>query len=262
MQKLLYLYFILIFKTVLLADTATVYDIRGASPQLDANLTVFLDKWRQETITPVQNGTYANVIVNGDTNAKDVALTFDDSPDENNTALILDILKRHNVKASFFMIGNPMVETNVTVVRRAADEGHLVLNHSFTHPHLTALTPEQITRELRDTSQRIADITGNHPRFFRPPYGSIDLNVVNSVNEAGFTTVLWSLDSLDWAIKEKNAIIDNVITHVRNGDIILMHSSRSNCATVEALGEIIQKLREMGYRFLTLDEMFKITPHS
>lgn len=256
MQKFLFLYFILAFKTFLLADSPTVYDIRGTSPLLDANLTLFLDRWRQDTITPVQNGTYTNVIVNGSTDTKSVALTFDDSPDENNTAQILDILKCYGVKASFFMIGSPMVDANATVVRRAADEGHLVLNHSFTHSRLTALSSEQIVQELRDTSQRIADITGTYPRFFRPPYGSIDHNVVNTVNAAGFTTVLWSLDSLDWAIQEKNGIVDNVVSNVRNGDIILMHSGRSNYATIEALGEIIEKLRNMGYRFMNLDDMF------
>lgn len=124
--------FALILQLTLLADSLIIYDIRGASPLLDANMSQFLDNWRTKTITPVKSGEYPNVIVNGDTTKKNISLTFDDSPDENNTAHLLDILKTHHVKAAFFMIGTTMKDTNITIVKRASDEGHLVLNHSFT----------------------------------------------------------------------------------------------------------------------------------
>ena len=153
------------------------------------------------------------------------------------------------------MIGSPMNDHNATITKRASDEGHLVLNHSFTHPHFTKLTHQKIQQELNDTSQKIESITGNYPLLFRPPYGSINQQVMESINASGYTTILWSLDSLDWAVKEKDAITDNVLTHVKNGDIILMHSSQSNYASVEALPLIIQGLNERGYRFLRVDEM-------
>lgn len=244
---------------LLMSGCAPMYEIRGESALLDANMSRFLHQWRENTTAPIQSGEYANIYLSGKTTpTKSVALTFDDSPDDNNTALILDILKSHNIKASFFMIASAMNDHNATVTKRASDEGHLVLNHSFTHPHFTKLTPKRIEEELKTTSQKIESITGNYPLLFRPPYGSINQEVMESVNASGYTTILWSLDSLDWAVKEKDAITDNVLTHVRNGDIILMHSSQSNYASVEALPLIIHGLHERGYRFLRVDEMVGI----
>lgn len=254
-------FLLLLWQSLLLADSLPIYDIRGASAQLDENLSGFLEKWRFETATPVQNGTYRNVVLNGAPGTKTLALTFDDSPDENVTALVLDLLARYEVKASFFMIGSPMVECNATVVRRTYREGHLILNHSFTHPRLTALSTDQIAQELDEAAQRIHHITEHYPLLVRPPYGSLDPHVVETINAMGFTTVLWSLDSLDWAIREKNAIVANVTANVRDGDIILMHSGRSNHATVEALGEIIETLRARGYRFVRLDEMLGVSAY-
>lgn len=261
MQKFLFFFIALVFQTLLFADSRIVYDIRGSSLKLDANLTQFLAAWRTDTIAPIQNGMYCNVCVNGNPDQKTVALTFDDSPDENVTGYVLDALKQAGVKASFFMIGSPMEEGNISSVQRASDEGHLVLNHSFTHPRFTQISDEKIIQELNATSTRIQTLTGHYPLLMRPPYGSINQSALNTINAQGFTTVLWSLDSLDWAIKEKEAIVDNVITNIRPGDIVLMHSSRSNYATAEALPEIIAKLREAGYTFVTVAQMLGISAY-
>lgn len=261
MNKLSFFLLLFLFHSLLFGDTRTIYDIRGASPKLDANLTRFLDAWRTDTITPIQNGTYSNVIVNGNPDRKTIALTFDDSPDENVTNEVLDVLQEHNVKATFFMIGSPMADLNATAVQRASGEGHLVLNHSFTHPRLTKLSDEEVFQELNASSSRIEELTGRYPLLIRPPYGSIDASVVQTINSRGFTAVLWSLDSLDWAIKEKDPIIENVLTHIRPGDIVLMHSGRSNHPTAEALPEIIQKLQQEGYSFVTLSELLGIAAY-
>jgi peptidoglycan/xylan/chitin deacetylase (PgdA/CDA1 family) len=257
-MKPLFFFLILLLYTALFATVPIIYDIHGSSPALDANMTQFLNQWRTDTITPVQEGNYTNVIVNGDTTQKTLSLTFDDSPDENNTNSVLDILKHYDVKASFFMIGEPMNDENATAVTRASNEGHLVLNHSFTHPRLTRLTSEEVIAQLNSTSERIQTLSGKYPVLMRPPYGSINQTTLDTINAYGFTTVLWSLDSLDWALTDKNAIIENVITNVRNGDIILMHSGRANNSSVEALPAIIEKLTQMGYTFLTLETMLGI----
>lgn len=257
MHKLLFILSLLVH-TALFADSNGIYDIRGASAMLDANLTTFLDTWRHDTITPIQNGAYCHVCVNGKPDEKKVALTFDDSPDENHTDQVLDILKHYGVKASFFMIGSPMEDMNATAVKRASDEGHLVLNHSFTHPRLSALSSDEVIRELNAASERIYTLTGKYPLLMRPPYGSINQSTVDTINAGGYTAVLWSLDSLDWAIKDKNAIVENVIANVRNGDIILMHSGRTNQSSVEALPEIIQRLSDDGYTFVTVDSMMGV----
>ncbi|OYZ58885.1 MAG: hypothetical protein B7Y17_05885, partial [Sulfuricurvum sp. 24-42-5] len=172
MSKFL-LFFTLIFQMLLLGDTRTIYDIRGNSFLLDANMTLFLGNWRTATVTPIQHGNYKNVIVNGDPNVKNITLTFDDSPDENNTYKLLDILKEHEVKAAFFMIGGTMKDDNVTVVKRTFNEGHLVLNHSFNHPRMTDLNISGMESQLNRAAQRIESITGKYPLLFRPPYGSI-----------------------------------------------------------------------------------------
>jgi peptidoglycan/xylan/chitin deacetylase (PgdA/CDA1 family) len=258
MKKIL-LTLILLAQTALWANTDPLYEIRGDSALLDANLTQFLHQWREETTRPIAEGNYTNIYLHGDTTqGKKIALTFDDSPDENNTGKVLDILKLYGVKASFFMIGAPMADLNTTTTKRAADEGHLVLNHSFNHPHFTHISDEEITQEIRSASDRIESITGHYPLLLRPPYGSVNQRVIDALNAQGVKSILWSLDSLDWAMKDKNAIVDNIMTHVQSGDIILMHSSRANNATVEALGEIIEKLRDQGYQFQRVDEILGI----
>jgi peptidoglycan/xylan/chitin deacetylase (PgdA/CDA1 family) len=254
MIKILFILF-LYLHTTLFADTNTIYDIRGSSKLLDANMTQFLDKWRSDTITPIQNRAYQNVYVNGNTNKKVVALTFDDAPDENNTHKILDILKKHRVKASFFMIAATMNDENISSVNRAHDEGHLVLSHSFNHPRFTDLNETKIVTQLTQSSERIEAITGNYPLLFRPPYGSMNQQVINTINTSGFSTILWSLDSLDWTLKDPYAVANNVITNIRNGDIILMHR---NPTSVGSLEMILETLISIGYTFTTVDNMLEL----
>jgi peptidoglycan-N-acetylglucosamine deacetylase len=254
-MRTLFLLLSLVLQMSLYADSHIIYDIRGASPLVDANMTQFLDKWRTNTVNPILSGEYQNVIVNGDTTKKNIALTFDDAPDENNTYKLLDILKDHQVKGAFFMIGGTMVDANITVVQRANTEGHLVLNHTFNHPRLSNLDESGVISQLDQAATRIESITGHYPILHRPPYGSINPLVVNAVNAHGLTTVLWSLDSLDWTLKDPDAVVENVLSNIRNGDIILMHRNRT---TVGALPSIIEKLREMGYTFLRLDELLEI----
>lgn len=253
MKKLLLTF--LVFQSLLFADARTIYDIRGNSWLLDANMTLFLGNWRTTTVTPIQHGNYKNVIVNGDTDVKSVALTFDDAPDENNTYKLLDILKEHNVKAAFFMIGGTMEDDNVTVVKLTYDQGHLVLNHSFNHSRMTNLDSSGMDSQLTRAAQRIESITGQYPMLFRPPYGSINAAVVDTINEHDMTTVLWSLDSLDWTLKDPEAVIQNVTTNIRNGDILLMHRNR---VSVAALPKIIEILKEKGYAFVKLDDMLGV----
>lgn len=254
MKKLLILLLTLVH-IALFSGCTPLYEIRGDSPLLDANLTTFLHKWRTDTITPVRNGTYSNVLVNGNPKNKTVALTFDDSPDENNTYKLLDILNTHNVKAAFFMIGGTMKDGNISVVQRTDREGHLVLNHSFSHPRLSDLNESAIISQLDRAAARIETVTGRYPLLCRPPYGSINPLVIDCVNQQGMTTLLWSLDSLDWTLKDPDAVVHNVLSNVRNGDIILMHRNRTSVAS---LSNIIEQLKKQGFTFQRLDEMLGI----
>lgn len=250
-------FFVLLFlsQTLIFAQSNTNGNIRGNSWFLDANMTLYLGQWRTNSVAPVRQGIYKNVITNGDTAVKNISLTFDDAPNQDDTEKLLNILKEHNTKASFFMIGENMKESNVAVVKRTFDEGHLVLNHSFSHPRMTDLNASGMDSQLNHAAERIEAITGSYPVLFRPPYGSINSLVADTTNDHNMTTVLWSLDSLDWAFKDPEPIIQIVTTNIHSGDIILMHC---NSSTVASLPTIIKTLKEQGYTFVKLDDMLGI----
>lgn len=255
MFKLFFLLFAHFGQTLLFAHSNAPYDIRGNSWFVDSNMTLYLGQWRTNSVVPIQQGRYKNVIVEGDTTVKNIALTFDDAPDRGNTEKLLDILKEHNTKASFFMIGETMKGENIAIVKRAYDEGHLVLNHSFSHPRMSDLNASNIESELNRAAERIEAIIGNYPVLFRPPYGSIKPLVVDITNEHNMTTVLWSLDSLDWALNDPEPIIQIVTSQIQSGDIILMHC---NSSSVASLPKIIENLKIKGYTFVKLDDMLGI----
>lgn len=250
-------FFVLLFlsQTLIFAQSNTNGNIRGNSWFLDANMTLFLGQWGTNIVTPIQYGIYRNVITNGDAAVKSISLTFDDAPDEINTGKLLDILKENDTKASFFMIGKNMKDGNMAVVKRTFDEGHLVLNHSFDHPRMPDLNVSGIDSQLNRAAERIETITGSYPILFRPPYGSTNPLVVETTNDHNMTTVLWSLDSLDWTLKDPDAVTQIVTTNAHNGDIILMHC---NSVTVASLPKIIETLKVQGYTFMRLDDMLGI----
>lgn len=229
--------------------------IRGNSWFMDVNQTLFLGQWGTNTVNPIAYGTYKNVITHGEGTRKNITLTFDDAPDEVNTPKLLDILKENGVKASFFMIGENMRGSNIALVKRAYDEGHLVLSHSFSHPRMTDLNVTDMSAQLERTSRRIEEITGKYPLLFRPPYGAINPLVVDVINEHNMTTILWSMDSLDWGIDDPKPIVQIVSSKIQSGDIIMMHC---NSSSVGALPLIIKNLKEQGYTFMSLDEMLKL----
>lgn len=251
------LFFILsfLYQTLLFAQSDTIYNIRGNAWFVDANKSLFLGQWRTNSVVPIQHGIYENVVANGDTAIKSISLTFDDAPDDEYTDKLLEILKENDTKASFFMIGEKMEDKNIAVVKRVYDDGHLVLSHSYSHPRMTDLNASSIATQLNRTSQRIEEITGSYPMLFRPPYGALNSLAVDTTNDHNMTTVLWSLDSLDWATNDPEPVIQIVAGNIHSGDIILMHCSST---TVGSLPTIIKKLKEQGYKFVKLDDMLKI----
>lgn len=254
MSKLFFI-LLLLSQLSLLAHPNSKENIRGNSWFMDVNQTLFLGQWGTNTVNPIAYGTYKNVITHGDGTHKNITLTFDDAPDEVNTPKLLDILKTNDVKASFFMIGENMRGSNIVLVKRAYDEGHLVLNHSFSHPRMTDLNATGMSAQLDRTSRRIEEITGKYPLLFRPPYGAINPLVVDVTNEHNMTTILWSMDSLDWGIDDPKPIVQIVSSKIQSGDIIMMHC---NSSSVGALPAIIKNLKEQGYTFVSLDEMLKL----
>lgn len=187
---------------------------------------------------------------------KVVALTFDDGPDAVVTPAVLDVLKKYEVKATFFFIGKKL-EANRDVVLRASSEGHAIFNHTFNHEEaLTKLTPEQVAEELTSTQALLESMVGPTRLLFRPPYGALNLSVLTTSTELGYRAILWSIDTLDWKSRNKEAITETVVGKITPGDIILMHSREGTEATPEALPGIIEWIKGQGYSFVRIGDTF------
>ena len=180
---------------------------------------------------------------------KYVALTFDDGPSRKCTPVLLDGLKERDIHATFFLMGKN-IEGNEDIVKRMSDEGHLIGNHSYEHIQLTKAGPEAVREAVEHTQKQIEAITGKRPEYIRPPYGDWNEELEE---EIGMTPVLWSVDSLDWKLKDTGKILRRVLKDVKDGDIILLHDIFSS--SVEAALELIDILQKEGYVFVTADEL-------
>lgn len=197
----------------------------------------------------------------GDPNEKKVALTFDDGPDADTTVQILDILKEHDVKATFFVIGK-RAEADEAVLKRMADEGHVIGNHTWNHPDLMKLDEARITEEILQVENFVEKVVGYRMKLFRSPYGSLSRENVKQVADLGYKIIAWNVDSLDWKSLSGEQVRTNILENVRNGSIILQHSAggpgEDLSGTVEALPTIITTLKKEGYRFVTVPELLDI----
>ena len=180
---------------------------------------------------------------------KQIALTFDDGPHPVYTQLLLDGLKERGVQATFFLIGESL-EGNEKIVKQMSEEGHIIGNHTYTHVQLNLLNLDAACVEIWKTNTALFDITGKIPVFIRPPYGLWDEESACAVE---MQAVLWNIDTEDWKYKDKNRIVELVIKHAKDGGIILLHDIYKT--SVEAALEIVDRLTEQGYEFVTVDEL-------
>ena len=183
-----------------------------------------------------------------DPNQKVVALTFDDGP-SHYTDEILDYLKQEGVNATFFVLGNKIPNYKDTL-RKMIANGNEIGNHSYNHKLLTNLSSKEIEEQIQLTNDLVFNTTGVHPRLLRPTYGAVNKKIRNSTD---MEIVLWTIDTLDWKIKDFKKIANNTIRDVKDLDIILMHDIRER--TVDALKVIIPKLKEDGYQIVTVSEL-------
>ncbi|PTM56485.1 polysaccharide deacetylase family protein [Desmospora activa] len=188
-----------------------------------------------------------------------IALTFDDGPNPRYTTEILDILKKYDAKATFFVIGE-QVEKYPELVKREIREGHEVGNHTFHHRSIKRQNAATISHELAETDILVLGLTGIHPHLFRPPGGYYDQPTVETATKAGYQVVMWSWhqDTRDWSRPGVHKIASTVINNARNGDIVLLHDHGGNRKqTVAALKRILPALKKKGYQFITVSEMMK-----
>ncbi|OXM85830.1 polysaccharide deacetylase family protein [Paenibacillus rigui] len=197
------------------------------------------------------------------TEEKIIALTFDDGPHPEHTALILDLLKQYDAKATFFVVGNK-VERFPELLKREVAEGHELANHTYSHAYLSRKM--NIKKEIDQTEELVYSITGQKCHLFRPPGGIFNERLISVAKEEGYKVVMWSWhqDTKDWRTPGVGKITDRVLNHTKNGDIVLFHDYiEGPTQTVEALKRILPELKKRGYRFVTISELLtysKVNP--
>jgi peptidoglycan/xylan/chitin deacetylase (PgdA/CDA1 family) len=190
---------------------------------------------------------------------KTVYLTFDDGPDPACTPLILDILRKEHVKATFFVLGYRS-EQFPYIVRRMHSEGHEIGNHGYYHTFIVHKSKQWVESDINLADAAVLTACGVKPKYFRPPGGILSEADVQLVKKTGHTIAMWTLDTNDWKVKSASSIIAAVSNQARPNAIILMHDGvPSSRYTVQALPTIIEHLRSSGYTLAVLPEQYKGT---
>ncbi|MDI2139655.1 peptidoglycan-N-acetylglucosamine deacetylase PgdA [Streptococcus hohhotensis] len=182
-------------------------------------------------------------------NRKVVALTFDDGPNPATTNQALDTLSKYGIKATFFVLGKN-VSGNEEILKRMKADGHVIGNHSWSHPVLSKLSLDEAKKQITDTEDALTKVLGSSSKLMRPPYGAITDDIRNSLD---LSFIMWDVDSLDWKSKNEAAILTEIQREVKNGSIILMHDIHAE--TVNALPKVIDYLKGQGYDFVTVPDL-------
>ncbi|MEH2449196.1 MAG: polysaccharide deacetylase family protein [Nostoc sp.] len=188
---------------------------------------------------------------------KVIALTFDDGPWPESTAQVLDILKKNQIKGTFFLIGQN-VKNNPGLVKREIAEGHVIGNHTWHHWY-QFFNPQAAAYEINHTADLIYQVTGIKTNLFRPPGGIMHNGVAAYARNSKYAIILWSSDSVDYSRPAVPKLINNVFRKAKPGGIVLMHDGGGNRSkTVQALPEIIANFRKQGYSFVTIPELLEM----
>ena len=193
----------------------------------------------------------------GDTSEKVIYLTFDCGYENGCTEKILDALKKHNAPAAFFVVGN-MIESAPDIIRRMAEEGHIVGNHTFHHPDMSAVSDRAaFQKELESLSDLYKETTGQElPHFYRPPQGKYSQENLKQAQALGYKTVFWSLAYVDWYVDNQptaEQAYAKLLPRIHDGAIVLLHSTSKTNADI--LDDLLTKWEDMGYRFASLEEL-------
>jgi peptidoglycan-N-acetylglucosamine deacetylase len=205
-------------------------------------------QWYGRTFTGLKRG------------SKQLALTYDDGPNDPHTLRLLEVLAKHNVKATFFMIGR-FARMRPDIVREVAREGHAIGNHTYTHPLLIFESGAQIRIQLQECEKALADAIGEHARIFRPPFGGRRPIVLRIARELGLEPVMWNVTGYDWSTASSDAIKSKVSRRICGGNVILLHDGghleigADRSRTVEATDKLIARYKAQGYEFVSVPAM-------
>ena len=193
-----------------------------------------------------------NKIMRGNTRRPQIALTFDDGPHPVYTLQLLNILRRMHTPATFFVVGE-QVQKNPGLVQLEVAEGNEVGDHTYDHVNLTLIPPELVAYELDQCDAAITKATGAPVRFFRPPGGEYNGEVLREVSQRGYITTLWTNDPGDFTNPPPAVILKRTLSHLEDGAIILLHDGIPQ--TLQALPTLITAARQRGYQFVTLSRL-------
>ncbi len=184
---------------------------------------------------------------------KYVAITFDDGPSSSLTPQVLDILKRHGARATFFVQGVNAAR-NQSILARAVAEGHEIGNHTYSHIKMTGSSTERVCNEISRTNSIIESATGRKPSVMRPPYGAVNSSLVNLMyNQYGLKTIMWSVDTRDWQHPGVSVVVQRAVGGAKPGSIILLHDIHSS--TLQAVEGIVTGLQARGYTLVTVSQL-------
>jgi peptidoglycan/xylan/chitin deacetylase (PgdA/CDA1 family) len=202
---------------------------------------------------------YGKTFIGLPAGAKQIALTYDDGPNDPYTQRLLEVLAKHNAHATFFLIGR-FVEQRPDLVRAIVQAGHSIGNHTCTHPRLI-FASDAITRsELERCQQAIGNAIGTPPHLFRPPFGGRRPGTLGIVRSLGLAPIMWSITGFDWNAPPAERIVHRVSKHIRGGDVILLHDGShltmggDRAQTVIATDQLLTRWKA-SYDFVTIDEM-------
>ncbi|RBP63853.1 polysaccharide deacetylase family sporulation protein PdaB [Alkalibaculum bacchi] len=183
---------------------------------------------------------------------KTIAISFDAAWGDEFTQEILDILKKEDIKTTFFLVGM-WVDKYPEQVQAIADAGHEIGNHSSSHPDMTKLDKNKMKEELNSTNEKISKYKELDTFLFRPPFGAYNNDLIKTVEELGGYTIQWDVDSLDWKNEGAEQIVNRVVSNVKPGSIVLFHNNAEY--TTQALPTIIKELKDQGYTIVPISEL-------
>jgi peptidoglycan-N-acetylglucosamine deacetylase len=205
-------------------------------------------QWYGRTFTGLAHGT------------KQIALTYDDGPNDPHTLRLLEVLARHKLHATFFLIGR-YIQQRPDIVREIVKAGHIVGNHTFTHPLLIFKSEAEVRQELSDCNAALGEAVGEHSNLFRPPFGGRRPAVLRVARELGMEPIMWNITGYDWYAPSAMGIVSDVSKQIRGGGVILLHDGghkrmgADRSQTVLATDRLIARYKKKGYEFVTIPQM-------
>lgn len=205
---------------------------------------------------------YGRTFIGLPAGTRQVALTYDDGPNDPHTLRLLDVLAKHNVSATFFLIGRYVLQ-KPEIAREVARAGHVIGNHTFTHPLLIFKSNREIRKELAQCRQALQDAIGEHSNLFRPPFGGRRPSTLRVAREMDLEPIMWNVTGYDWNAPPAAVIEQKVSRQVSGGDVILLHDGghkhmgADRSQTVLATDHLISRYRSEGYEFVTIPQMME-----